>query len=466
MRRRRLRGARSPHLRGRALRRPLHARPAGRARRHLRRRRRRLRRRRRRGRRAPPTRLRRGRLRRQGERRCVDGAFADTCTPGRPAAGDATCDGVDDDCDGVADEGAVARRVTCGEGACRRDGEARCVDGAVQTDCAPAPPAGRDATCDGVDDDCDGTPDEDALPQAVRCGVGACAAVGERRCEAGAEVQRCDPGAPADADVRCDGVDEDCDGAVDEDWAPTDVLCGVGACAAIGRSACVDGARVERCAPAEPAAADPTCDGVDDDCDGLTDEDFAPPTTACGAGACARQTPTRCVDGVEADVCVPGEPTGDDADCDGVDDDCDGRTDEGFAPRPVTCGVGACAARGAVRCRAGAEVEACAPQAPWPDDVSCDGVDDDCDGRTDEDCASAAEDGGAASDGAAEVDAAPHRRDACVDSLCGAAPLDVEDRQRAEGCDCRAASDEQPGAFAALVALLALARRRRRGVRR
>jgi hypothetical protein len=34
----------------------------------------------------------------------VEGVIEDTCQPGTPAAEDATCDGVDDDCDGLIDE--------------------------------------------------------------------------------------------------------------------------------------------------------------------------------------------------------------------------------------------------------------------------------------------------------------------------------------------------------------------------
>ncbi|MCA9543342.1 MAG: hypothetical protein KC613_03100, partial [Myxococcales bacterium] len=114
--------------------------------------------------------------------------------------------------------------------------------------------------------------DEDARPRASRCGVGACAREGTARCVQGAFVDDCRPGAPAARDATCDGVDDDCDGQVDEDAAPQPITCGVGLCRAAGERACVAGAWLDRCAPRAPLGDDGTCDGRDDDCDGVADD--------------------------------------------------------------------------------------------------------------------------------------------------------------------------------------------------
>jgi hypothetical protein len=79
--------------------------------------------------------------------------------------------------------------------------------------------------------------------------------------------------------------------------------------------------RFVACAPGAPAAE--RCNGVDDDCDGAVDEDA--PGTTCGVGQCQRSA--RCVGGM-LEACVPGAPTVEA--CNGMDDDCDGTVDEGL----------------------------------------------------------------------------------------------------------------------------------------
>ncbi|MBX7113246.1 MAG: hypothetical protein K1X64_02845 [Myxococcaceae bacterium] len=67
-----------------------------------------------------------------------------------------------------------------------------------------------------------------------------------------------------------------------------------------------------------------TCNGIDDDCDGTVDEDQ--PMTSCGVGACQR-TVSACMSG-SVMACTPGTPVAEI--CNSIDDDCDGRTDEDF----------------------------------------------------------------------------------------------------------------------------------------
>jgi len=107
-------------------------------------------------------------------------------------------------------------------------------------------------TCDGLDNDCDGEVDEDLVRDcASTCGSG------HETCVDGA-WQGCD--APTAGAEACNGVDDDCDGEVDEVAGSDDVrlgLCGDG-------QQCVDGS----CEPVDPvpspdAGADPES-GVDE----------------------------------------------------------------------------------------------------------------------------------------------------------------------------------------------------------
>ena len=84
------------------------------------------------------------------------------------------------------------------------------------------------------------------------------------------------------------------------------------------------------------------CDGIDNDCDGIVDEDFSAETTACGVGECRATATTACIDGIVVDSCSPGVPS--EEVCDALDNDCDGYVDEGgvcSTPecQPASCGT-------------------------------------------------------------------------------------------------------------------------------
>jgi hypothetical protein len=241
----------------------------------------------------------------------------ETCVPS-PDPSETGCNGVDDDCDGRVDENYVS--YVCGLGVCRRNSTC---DFGVES-CTAGPPLGGETGCNGYDDDCDGSTDEDFVP--YYCGIGAC--MRQSTCSGG--IESCTPGDPlAVSDIVCDGLDEDCDGPVDEDYRP--YTCGLGVC--MRSSACAGG--VESCVPGSPTGAETTCNGQDDDCDGATDENYTP--YQCGSGLC--MTNSTCVGGVES--CTPG--TGTPEVCDGIDNDCDGEVDEDFddAYEPnQTCAVG------------------------------------------------------------------------------------------------------------------------------
>ena len=274
---------------------------------------------------------------RRGILRCRDGAIV--CDGELLPSGE-TCNGVDDDCDGEVDEVADLQAAGIVGGDCGVDigecvaGVRVCVDGGVV--CEGQLSAGPE-TCDGLDNDCDGATDEfDDLAQAGlaggRCGVdqGECI-FGISVCEAGILV--CD-GAIAAVDELCDGLDNDCDGGVDEAWADLGERCGNGVCRG-GDIVCDDDDpdRLSVVCSTAVEAADERCDGLDNDCDGEVDEgpdlrDLGVISVPCGSdvGECALGV-ADCVRGGDL-VCVDELPPAAEV-CDGLDNDCDGGLDEG-----------------------------------------------------------------------------------------------------------------------------------------
>ena len=306
----------------------------------------------------------------QGRQTCVDGAL--TCV-GRVDGSAETCDGLDNDCDRSIDEGDPEGGGTCGTdvGACSA-GVEHCRGGVVVCEGAVG---GRDETCNAMDDDCDGSTDEMNPGGGGSCGtdVGICAP-GTRQCTGGTLVCM---GATGAGTEMCNSLDDDCDGSVDEGDPGGGASCGtdVGACTA-GVQRCIGG--TVQCQGTVAGTAE-SCNGIDDDCDGLTDEGNPGGGAACGSaiGECTTGTIT-CTGGTL--TCAGGTRPMTET-CDGLDEDCDGRTDEGV-PTDGTCGtdVGECSF-GLRVCTGGSYVCTGGNSATME---TCDGRDNDCDGSSDE----------------------------------------------------------------------------------
>ncbi|MEL6346166.1 MAG: MopE-related protein [Myxococcota bacterium] len=351
------------------------------------------------------------------------------------------CDGLDNDCDGVVDEGVVsvffADADADGFGDESRPTEA-CVLPAghvvVGNDChdddAESYP-GAPERCDALDNDCDGDVDEgvqtDWFADADGDGYG----------DPGVIEPACDPPTgyvernddcdddnaaafPGGVEI-CDEADNDCDGRVDEAVTTTfyqdvdDDRYGVAditveACDVPSGYAALPGDCDDRDAAVSPEMTE-LCNRVDDDCDGTVDEDDAADasvwyadTDRDGYGdedsrliACA--APTGYVsDDTDCDDVEETTNPGADERCDAVDNDCDGTTDEddavdaatfyadadgdGFGDAGVT--DAACAApTGYVSDDTDCD-DAAVTTFPGADEF-CDDVDNDCDETVDED---------------------------------------------------------------------------------
>ncbi len=130
------------------------------------------------------------------------------------------CDGRDNDCDGEVDEG-YHTGVPCGASGVCSAGVIECV-GPDTTACSTLPGGTDDRSgpevCNGLDDDCNGVADDGLADEGGACEVAGRQGVcldGVWMC-AGAGGMRCVQTIAAVAEV-CNGLDDDCDGSADED---------------------------------------------------------------------------------------------------------------------------------------------------------------------------------------------------------------------------------------------------------
>jgi hypothetical protein len=145
-----------------------------------------------------------------------------------------------------------------------------------------------------------------------------------------ARIEACFPGASRDRCGVCGGANA-CEGLpkAGDSCTPTS-----SALAPLG-PLCTRGTLVQtnpqnpgaplRCVPTPLPYVNETCNGKDDDCNGLVDDNL--PKLLCGLGACMRYVDS-CVSGRNASCPVPDDLAGATPElCNGIDDDCDGFVD-------------------------------------------------------------------------------------------------------------------------------------------
>ncbi len=340
-----------------------------------------------------------------------------SCNARTPTA--EVCNSVDDDCNGQTDEG--LGDVTCGLGECRRS-VAACISGAAQT-CVPGTPGVE--LCNGRDDDCDGMVDNGFSTQTDVAHCGACNTAciltnAVPACVAGmCAVSRCQPGwsdldgnpangceypcQPSDAGGEvCNGVDDDCDGIVDNGF---DLVSDPNHCGQCNLECSVSGTTVSTYSCVARVCGIGTCTPGRGNCnqqygDGC-EVDLTNDPAHCGTCSTACTTPNAtatCVNG----TCGVGQCNPNFANCNGtVADGCEVNTNTS-ANNCGACGTVCNANNASSSCSNGSCAYTCNPNF-WDVDglasngceyncirtaggvEQCDGIDNDCDNRIDED---------------------------------------------------------------------------------
>ncbi len=321
---------------------------------------------------------------------CKDNSCSCSASPDTSKASTELCDSVDNNCDGKTDETFNVGEACDGDDSdsCKK-GTWACHSGKLKTECTNESVKDIKELCNGADDDCDGSTDEDFSDlgkecdgdDADKCKLGKFICAGDFKSAVCSEEGK-------NVTEVCDGKDNTCEGNTDEGCDDDgDGFCDV-AMSTVSGAACQAG----DCNDAEKSTspgADELCDGVDNNCDSKTDEGFGL-GDACsdGKGLCSvAGTFDKCaVDGKSA-VCSAKEDLSKKATeaCNGVDDSCDGNVDEGCDDD----GDGFCDSSMTYASGAKCEPTDCNDLATSINSSvteTCDGIDNNCDGKTDEGC--------------------------------------------------------------------------------
>ena len=207
-------------------------------------------------------------------------------------------------------------------------------DKLIKLECVP----GDELVCDEHGQDFPSADVNDIAQRAGQCSYGkrTCTINGWSECS----------GAQGPSEEICDGIDNDCDAAIDESYPEEHQLCGFQEDVDYGVGICTPG--VMRCdngglyCDGHVGPIDEICDGVDNNCNGTVDESIVGATAVvCYDGPNGTLAVGECRAGVR--YCTEGDfggpcdgqvlPTSER--CDNLDNDCDGEVDEGFDTRGV-----------------------------------------------------------------------------------------------------------------------------------
>lgn len=294
------------------------------------------------------------------------------------------CDAKDNDCDGNFDESVVFNPSSCGpttdDGECQM-GTFTCVGGAQLCTGAVFP---KFETCNDLDDDCDTKIDEIYFKQTdvQNCGTcgNACMPTG-KTC---IDTTNMTDGASCTMDAQCPG------GTCAINSQPR---CATGACSFACNAGFqnLDGDDTNGCEYHCFSSGAETCDGVDNDCDGTIDESLTAPAICRAGGECGATAPVAQCNGAAGWSCTyPGVVQFPETLCDGKNNDCDANTDESQPNLGQACddgNQGACRGTGSYQCNPqdlnGAAVCTITVPGQMPAAEACDGKDNNCDGIVD-----------------------------------------------------------------------------------